>query len=170
MNHELYTLKEMAKILSSSFEGGDAEKCARKIRHWTLMDLLTPHGSKHTGTGVSRKYSLEEIRKAAILIELSRWKVPMTLLDDIFDTMIDEYADFDEWAIAIEAQANVFLSMSWTEDFVTWHIGIHEPCLGTVAEPDDPNELDDSGLFPRPASAIVINLTRIFQRLKLHED
>lgn len=49
--------------------------------HWANADLLTPIGEKHTGTRVSRKYDLDEVRKAAILRELSRFGLTVTVLD-----------------------------------------------------------------------------------------
>lgn len=125
------------------------------------MDLLVPHGKKHTGTGKSREYSIPEIRKAAILMELSRWKVPMPVFSDTFRTMVDEYENLVEWESAINAIDNVFLSLAWTEDDVNWQIAAGEPRLVAVTEPEFPGELDDyQNPFALPTSAMIINLSR----------
>src|SRR4051794_37184763 len=69
---DTYTLKEVAAVLCASGDPAEVERIARQVRHWTVADLLHPTGKKHTGTGRSRRYTADEIRKASILLELSR--------------------------------------------------------------------------------------------------
>src|ERR671931_556707 len=71
MGGEAYTLKQLVSLLPGSDDPAEAERIARQLRHWTAMDLLTPTGEKHTGTGVSRRYSEHEARKAAILLQMA---------------------------------------------------------------------------------------------------
>ena len=175
MNNETYTLKEMAELLASAFPNEDELKCARKIRHWTSMDLLTTHGKKHTGTGVSREYIFDEIYKAAILMELSRWKVPMPVLVDNFETMVDEYENSEDWDTATQALDNVFLALSWDDDLVNWQLSVREPKLGILETLDNPQDekylrTDFGGGFivETPNSIVVLNITRLFMRVHEH--
>jgi hypothetical protein len=177
MNNNTYTLKEMAEILASAFPNDDALKCARKIRHWTSMDLLSTHGKKYTGTGVSREYIFDEIYKAAILMELSRWKVPMPVLADNFETMVDEYENSEDWDTAIEALDNVFLALSWSDDLVNWQLSVSEPKLGILETLDNPQDERylrtdfGGGLFVEtPNSIVVLNITRLFMRVHEHAN
>lgn len=172
MSSELYTLKEMAEILSSAFPNENTEKCGRKIRHWTLMDLLSPHGKKHTGTGVSREYTFGEILKAAILMELSRWKVPVPLLCENFDMMLD-YQGSKEWDMALQGVCNVFLILNWNDDFVNWQMSSGERILGYLEYPEDPHhenylriKLTDKLTQESPNSGVILNITRLFLRVQ----
>jgi len=180
MSEELYTLKEMAKILGTAFKEEEPDVCARKIRHWTLMDLLSPHGKKHTGTGKSRLYSIQEIYKAAILMELTRWKVPLPVLTDSFDIMLDSHEDGKEWTMAVEGTANVFLALVRTDELINWQMSAHEPKISYLTHENDPNSEDylqgkigsddDPYCFDWPTSAIVMNITRIFKRLEIDQS
>lgn len=177
MDIELYTLKEMAEILSSAFPNEDALKCARKIRHWTSMDLLSTYGKKHTGTGVSREYVFDELYKAAILMELSRWKVPMPVLSDNFEIMVDEYEEMEEWQTAIHGIENVFLALSWNDAFINTQISVGEPKLGLLDHLEDPQDekylgvdWGDGLIVETPNSVVVLNITRLFMRVQEHVD
>lgn len=167
MEGRRYTLKEVSEILSLSFADQSEEQCSRKIRHWTLADLLEPYGSKHTGTGKSREYLVEEIRKAALLMELSRWRLPIPFLTDSFGVMLDSYEDGEEWQTALDGSENVFLSLSWNEDLVNWQMSVGEPSLTLVTNTTHSVSLSDSYEMQLPSSAIVLNVTRIFQSLNV---
>lgn len=168
MKERTYTLKEVATILSKSFPENDFDTCARKVRHWTMMDLLVPQGKKYTGTGKSREYPVSEIRKAAILLEFSRWKTPMTVIAESFDIFLDDYEDGEEWKKAINTEENVYLFFAWNEDVGIIGLSTGEPKLNTLTLPHNPKELDDDDFIAiRPASGMIINLTRVFQRLKI---
>ena len=69
-----YTLKEAVSILHRSGGEEEATRITRHIRHWTSLDLLVPVGDKHMGTGRSREYPVEEIYRAAVLLELAKWR------------------------------------------------------------------------------------------------
>ena len=179
MKEHLYTLKEMAGILAKAFPNEDPEQCARKIRHWTLMDLLKPYGKKYTGTGKSRLYTEHEIRKASILMELTNWKVPLPLLEDNFEIMIDSYEDSEEWRLAVDGEANVFLALSRTDDIVSWQMNAKEPKLSflgkgiadfkkTFVDLGSKSDQENSTIqIELPSSAILINVSRIFYRLEI---
>ena len=124
------------------------------------MDLLKPEGQKHTGTGRSREYSADEIRRAAVLVELAKWRVPMTVLATSFDEFADDYEY--EWNSAVNGSASVYLVMSWSNDLTVWNMTIGEPGLllldDSQFQPQVPTPQNELEL---PASAIVINLSRL---------
>lgn len=154
-----YTLKEIANLLSLSGETEEVDRLARQIRHWTSLDLLVPIGKKHTGTGVSRRYDVSELRKAAILAELAHYRVPVTVLDDCFGTMIEEYTARQEWQDAITGRRPVFLVLAFNDDMIQTQL---------FAEPASHPMLSTSTgeKAVEWVSAITINLTRLFKRLE----
>ncbi len=157
MKPRSYTLKEAVTILHRSGGEGEATRITRHIRHWTSLDLLIPEGDKHTGTGRSREYRVEEIYRAAVLLELAKWRVPTTVLADTFRQFM---ADLEkEWLLAVQGTAAVYVTMTWSDGLTVWNIAVGEPELFML---DDP--VPKSGLGG-PASAIVINLTRCLHGL-----
>lgn len=160
MNQPTYTLKEVAVLLSAEGDLESVEKLSRQIRHWTSLDLLSPIGKKHTGTGVSRRYDLHEVHKAAILTELSRYRVPITVLDDGLVTFIEEYATSRDWAEAIKGDRPVYLMFGFSDDAVVMQLfteSSKHPMLATKS----PDAFQGSAIV----SAITINLSALFKRL-----
>jgi len=146
-----YTLKEAVTILHRSGGEEEATGITRHIRHWTSLDLLVPVGDKHTGTGRSREYPVAEIYRAAVLLELAKWRVPTTVLADTFRQFA---ADFEkEWLLAVQGSKSVYVTMTWNEGLTVWNISVGQPELFML---DDPAPKSTYG---GPASAIVINLT-----------
>ena len=158
MEPRTYTLKEAVTILHRSGDEEEATRITRHIRHWTTLDLLVPVGDKHTGTGRSRAYPVEEIYRAAVLLELAKWRVPVTVLADTFRAFTVNFEQ--EWLLAVDGSAVVYVTMTWSEGLTAWVIAIDEPELFML---DDPTS--ESGLGG-PASAIVINLTQVLHGLR----
>jgi len=153
-----YTLKEAVVILHRSGGEEEATNITRHIRHWTNLDLLVPVGDKHTGTGRSREYPVEEIYRAAVLLELAKWRVPTTVLADTFRQFA---ADFEkEWLLAVQDTKVVYVTMTWSEGLTVWNIAVGAPELFMLNDP-----APKSGLGG-PASAIVINLTQVLRGLR----
>jgi hypothetical protein len=163
MPERLYELKEVVAILARSATPDEVNRILRHVRHWTSMDLLTPAGDKYTGTGNSRKYTAEEIRKAAVFEELSRWKVPMTLVADSFDTVLEEYQAM--WILAAKDTKPVFLVMSWNASFNGWKMTTDEPGLQMIQDSPGRKAKSKNETIDIPSSAIVINLSRLFRWL-----
>ena len=157
MEPRTYTLKEAVTILHRSGGEDEATRITRHIRHWTTLDLLVPVGDKHTGTGRSREYPVEEIYRAAVLLELAKWRVPVTVLADTFRAFTVNFEQ--EWLLAIDGSAAVYVTMTWREGLTAWVVAIDEPELFML---DDPMESGNGG----PASAIVINLTQVLHGLR----
>ncbi len=102
MSETTYTLKQMVSILAPAGDLDVAPRLARQLRHWTALDILAPIGGKRTGTGVSRRYSMDEVRKAAILVELSNYRVPSPVLEDTFAEASEAGRVRGNWRDAVE--------------------------------------------------------------------
>ena len=158
MQPRTYTVKEAVTILHRSGGAEEVSRITRHIRHWTSLDLLVPVGDKHTGTGRSREYPVEEIYRAAALLELAKWRVPVTVLADTFRKFT---ADFEEqWLLAVQGTEAVYVTMTWSEGLTVWNIAVGEPELFMLDDPAPKSGLGE------PASAIVINLTLALRGLR----
>lgn len=172
MDGPLYSVKDVAALIAR----GPADQPARlirQIRHWTANDLLAPVGGKNTGTGVSRMYDVNGVRCAAILLELSRYGIPVSQLEG-FDEWTDMLSGTNDWLAAFANEQDVFLSMSWEADEDgggVWQIGAGTPkwdALRLDVEPSNITLANGGEAIVPPldlTSSIVINLTKIFARL-----
>ena len=110
-----YTVREMAAILvdqevSREWSGYQEQfdKRLHQVRHWTHCDYLKPIGKKHSGTGVARRYGADEVRKAALLRELTRFGMTVTQLGEEFGESLEERAAQKEWQQAIEGKTLIY--------------------------------------------------------------
>ena len=158
MQPRTYTPKEAVTILNRRGRPDEHDRLLRHIRHWTSMDLLVPEGDKHVGTGRAREYAKDEIYRAAMLVELARWRVPMTVLADTFRSFAKKYQK--EWAIALEGPESVYVTLAWEESLTVWNISVGRPEL-FMLEDTQPSDVPSE-----PASAIVINLSRVLRGLR----
>lgn len=160
MSETHYTLKEVVGFLCRSKDAGEEAKIMRQVRHWTASDLIPTAGKKHTGTGVSREYSAHEIRLAAILLELSHYRVPVTVLEG-FDEMAARYADWPDWKDAIAGKRPIFIHFAFSEHMSHWQLYGENFKKNALVLTPEPNK----GRIFDIASAIVINLTKVFRGL-----
>lgn len=167
MTERLYTLKEMAERLNYSGFPSDLNRVMRQIRHWTLSDLLQTEGKKHTGTGVSRKYSFFEIKKAAIFRELSQYGFQIGQLYEL-DQWIESISQTQLWKDAEQGARAVFVQISWRDQLVSCNITGDIPFIadskfyhGHTTGKDNFEPLK----LPDYYSSLVVNLTRLLQRL-----
>ncbi|WP_374631659.1 hypothetical protein [Ferrovibrio sp.] len=161
MTHRItYTLKELATLLSPQKDAEAVSRLARQLRHWTNEDLLQTVGAKHTGTGVSRRYAPEQVRLAAILMELNRYHVPITVLSECFETLTSEYSKRDEWKQAVQGKGAIYLMFAYSDEFISAQL-----FSGQSRHP----MLEPKGqISGKPmVSAITINLSRLFAQLEL---
>lgn len=174
--NQTFTLKQVAERVSRTKEPEDIERLMRQIRHWTLCDLMLPVGGKHTGTGRSRRYDADEVRVAAVLAELTRYGMTVTLLDGMREGWSDQMR---MWREATSSTEPIFYEVVWDE-----YTMMCKPNYGRIElisrESDrvgsrklqDGAEDDEwpQGSIFNPAnieSGIVLNLTKIFTRLEL---
>lgn len=167
MTEETFTLKHLARAVLPTDTDKERDQFMRQVRHWTACDLLHPVDGKSTGTGVSRRYTASEVRRTAILAELHRYRVPITVVEGFAEAM-DNYEfgrGFEKtWKSAVAGDRPVYLQFAWNENFIRWGLNADEPSslmLAPKGEARDPNSPFHI------SSAIVINLTSVFARIEL---
>lgn len=163
MATDAYTLKQLVETIAPAADADETLRTIRQVRHWTASDLLEPIEGKSTGTGISRRYSADEVRKAAILHELAHYRVPVPVLEDSFPQAMVNYLPSSEWRAAVTGTRQVMLQLAYSAGSVQ---------VQMIADPKTPNmltarRLSQADPMMAPASAIVINLTRLFGRLRL---
>ena len=79
------TLKEVTGRIASKHD--DVGLLARRIRHWTNEKLIETVDETHSGKGRHRRYRKREVLIAAILWELSKFNVPVGVLENIVTTL-----------------------------------------------------------------------------------
>ncbi|HWI25466.1 MAG TPA: hypothetical protein VN668_00760 [Stellaceae bacterium] len=163
MSEPAYTLKQVVSLLAPANDPGAPARIARQVRHWTARDLLAPLGGKRTGTGVSRRYTADEIRKAAILLELSQYRIPAPVLEDSFDVASHDWPNRSDWDDAVAGRKSIFLYMTYSRHITAYQLAPADAVI-TMLEPAPEKKREPMfEIF----SAIVINLTRLFATLKL---
>jgi hypothetical protein len=166
MSDPTYSLKQVCALAGLSEDPAEVSKLARQIRHWTNSDLLHPQSGKRTGTGVSRRYSADEVRRAAVLVEIARYRVPVPVIESFAEAM-DGYAGSPDWQAAMDGTRSVFLQLAWSEHNTQWTLSVDAPQT-LLFDPKGSKDLqaadDDAS---RITSAIVMNLTAIFARVQV---
>lgn len=170
MERFAYSVRELVDKLAPEEDEEEKLRLLRQVRHWTNADLLTPIGEKHTGTGVSRKYGPDEVRKAAILRELSRFGLTVTMLDGMGEAL-DFYAKRSEWRDAISGKDAIFLEMLWAPDGAhAWNVVRYASLLAMMKpdwKPRGSKKSDLSMIDLNFTRAAVLSLNRIFAHLKI---
>lgn len=166
---QLFTVKDLARMTALSSDEETVAKVMRQIRHWTNHDVLHPFGPKSTGTGVSRVYDEHGARKAAILVELSRYGINVEMLKG-FDEWCDRIADTENWQDATDGKAPYYIGMTWNPNDQAgenWSILADDAfwimMTGDIDGAEEP-EFDPEIL--NASSMIVINLTPVFARVR----
>jgi hypothetical protein len=158
----LYTVKDIAAIISLDGTPDDLRKCMRQIRHWTNNDVLIPVGGKATGTGVSRVYDEDAIYKAAMAAELVRYGVTVEMLGgELFDEWMSMVMTAPQWAEAKDEFKDFMLQFIFDPD------GQGSDSFKPLYEPElaiSTKHVDKTRT--RGASAIVVNVALICRRLR----
>lgn len=171
MERFAYSVRELVDKLAPEGDEDEKLRLIRQVRHWTNADLLTPQGKKHTGTGVSRKYGADEVRKAAILRELARFGMTVTQLEGTGE-YLDMLTKDPSWRDAVTNKRPVYLELFTTPDDEdqTWRFARDEPDLRPIHPDAKPSRLkvgNTTTQGPSYTSALVLSLNRIFARLKV---
>lgn len=171
MERFAYSVREVAEKLTPEGDEGERLRLIRQIRHWTNADLLRPQGKKHTGTGVSRKYGPEEVRKAAILRELWRYGMTVTQLEGMGE-YLDDLSGDPSWADAANGKRAVYLELLSNPDDESqlWLVARDEPDLKVLDPANKPPRIKvGSKSLPgiSYSAALVLSLNRIFERLRV---
>ncbi len=103
------SLRELSQRLASRPD--EVGLVARRIRHWTNEKLIETVGDRHSGKGRHRQYSLAGIVTAALLWELSKYNLPVGVLEKILpaiEWIDDHYFEEMELALADSMDGRVF--------------------------------------------------------------
>ena len=74
---DVFTLRGIVRKLRVAFHlsEDDEPSLSRAVRYWAAEGLLRPKGAVHTGRGRNRSFEPDEVVRAGILFECSRWNV-----------------------------------------------------------------------------------------------
>ena len=169
MTDDSYTLKQVARIVARTDDEDHLAKVARQIRHWTSLDIIPTIGKKHSGTGVHRRYSANAVRRAALTSELARYGLDVSDMDPLGE-YFDGMEGGADWQTAIDGTAIVYLwySLAGVPDgMIIGQYGSQDRINPLQLTNARRNEEYGAGLIPVEgyASALVINVTKVFQRL-----
>src|SRR6266581_723674 len=78
-----HSVKDFAARLSRSTDPAEVARVASQVKHWTLTGLLTVNGDKHSGTGNYRQYDEDELYRAALIAELTRYGLTVGIIQDM---------------------------------------------------------------------------------------
>lgn len=92
---DLYPLDELARLLCPEGDKKAVYQTARRIQNWVTAGLLRPVGQVHGGRGVHRHYDRHELGKAAVLLELHRYQLPIRVLE-LVAGLFDDAREPDE--------------------------------------------------------------------------
>ena len=84
---------------------------------------------------------VEEIYRAAALLELAKWRVLVTVLADTFRQFTSDFEK--EWLLAVQGTEAVYVTMTWSEGLTFWNIAVDDLApsselgdLGSSVAPD----------------------------------
>ena len=74
---DVFTLRGIVRKLRAAFHlsEDDEPSLSRSVRYWAAEGLLRPKGAVHTGRGRNRTFERDEVVRAGILFECSRWNI-----------------------------------------------------------------------------------------------
>lgn len=81
------SVKDLAERVSAASVDVERGRLIEQLRYWTRLDLLTPNGPKHGGSGRWRTYPGSAIYVAAVLQELSRYRVAVPVMEAVATTI-----------------------------------------------------------------------------------
>jgi hypothetical protein len=83
---DLVTVSELADLVARGARSSQS-LILRRLRHWTLVDVLSPKGERHTGVGHHREYERETVYLAALLNELADMGAPLGVVKQASDSI-----------------------------------------------------------------------------------
>jgi DNA-binding transcriptional MerR regulator len=99
MNSErLLTVAQLAEIVADPVLGDDQQLVLRQLRYWSTIGLIKPVGGSFTGRGRHRRYQLQEVYRAGLLVRFGALGLPVAALTELnnkLDQEIRHRAAFD---------------------------------------------------------------------------
>lgn len=172
MSEATYTVRQLAEIISGSPDEKVIEKAVRQIRYWTTENIIKPIGKKHSGSGVHRLYTENEMYKAALVLEMVRHGISATkimhleeLLESFGEDEIEAINDGSQkraayfiYAQAYSEEEDYFCSINYNNPLFMFEkegmeMGLNGSGKSTIS-------------YENYTTCIVINISRLFKRLK----
>ena len=77
------TAATLAPLLAASSEEAEIKRMHNLVRNWAARGILKPLAGSGEGRGVHRRYDRQELLKAAVLLELTRYGLPWSVLERV---------------------------------------------------------------------------------------
>ena len=179
------SVKDLAERVGATSSDAERARLVEQLRYWTRLDLLAPSGPKHGGSGRWRTYPGSAIYIAAVLQELSRYRVSVPVMEAVAATIRmgleggvssgagedpPDNPDGAEMAAGVDGRPPAFYAARLLEAlegkrdiYLTLFAGEPdaEPGIDLAYQPIDP---EGAGMTAR--SAILLNLTKVFSGLR----
>jgi DNA-binding transcriptional MerR regulator len=85
MEKNVYTLSGLVSRLRRAFGVPVGPSLPRSVRYWANEGLLQPRGAVHTGKGRNRTFGADELLRAAILLECTKWNITVGSMEKLFE-------------------------------------------------------------------------------------
>ena len=80
---DTFTAATLAPLLAASAEEAELKRMHNLVRNWAARGILKPLAGSGEGRGVHRRYDRQELLKAAVLLELTRYALPWSVLERV---------------------------------------------------------------------------------------
>lgn len=167
---ETYRLDELTRrLLPPDAKDEEVYRAKRRIQNWVTSGLITPVTPKHEGRGFHRRFDSHELCKAAVLLELVKYRLDAVLMEQVarkFDrahpSRRDEWGnqeeDFGHLVEKVHRGEDGFVHIQWLEK---------EPGRGGPRFTEAAISWGASlNLVPQVPSQIIISLAPLFGGLK----
>jgi hypothetical protein len=163
------TVAKLAERALSASPGSDAAVVIRQIRHWTLSGVVRPTTDVHTGVGKHRQYAESEAYFAALALELTRWRIPVGVLDGVVQAARREFEGnvnptrepIAGVKDAIDGEDGVFLFVKFSDGVDSHRLEVK---LGPYLKMS--RDIADSGWTRDMPSFLAIDLSALFRKVR----
>lgn len=163
----MQTVSQITDRIAPDRDLEEKKRLHRQIRHWTVAGLLQTVGALYSGPGRHRSYGREEPYIAAILVELSRYQLPIGVLQLIANGVRgvpNDPSGHKMWGEAKARLRTIYAAINLKE---TRGSGLED------SSNDDNGSTDvilyspevERGMPETDNSVIVLNLTELFSNL-----
>lgn len=168
----VYSLKELAEIISYNRSEMGIAKTMRQIRHWTQNDLLKTITGKNTGKGIPRLYADEPtLLISAILLELCRYGATIETMRPVARQLYSDWEEDNGYFLTLaDTDLPALIQIVWQADSATGEFtGADVRFMDEDTLQSDPAKRRLPELDYGVASSILLNLTPINERIYSHE-
>jgi hypothetical protein len=92
MQTEGYSVSDIVERLCRAGDIQDRTPILRMVRYWVNEGVVRPNGPVHTGRGRDRMFASQEILRAALIFEMSKWHLVVGTMKVLMDG-IDQEAE-----------------------------------------------------------------------------